>query len=358
MPVVRAEGIGSFAGQPLSFHDEVLGVLGLFSRSPLDDEQHGHLRIFADHAAVALANARAFEEIAHLRRQLEKERDYLRDEIKEVQAFGEIIGDSDALRTALQQIELVAPTQANVLILGESGTGKELVARAIHDRSSRQDRPMVRVIAATNRDLKVDVEAGTFRRDLYFRLSVFPIQLPPLRDRKEDIAPLADHFLRLCSGRLGRKPPRLRQADLRKLQAYSWPGNIRELQNVLDRAVILSASGRLQLEGALPAMGALHAGSRQTSPDDDKRPAFLTDAEMQNLERRNLRAALKAGKGKIYGPDGRQRSPDLDGSPAKAQAHFHFSRRVSVMRWGTDHPISRPQDHTGTNRIDRFSPGT
>jgi transcriptional regulator with GAF, ATPase, and Fis domain len=381
----REEKIQGFAGQPLLFRDQVLGVLGLFSRSSLDDEQHGQLRIFADHAAVALANARAFEEIAQLRRQLEEERDYLREEIKEVQAFGEIIGDSDALRAGLQQIELVAPTQANVLILGESGTGKELVARAIHDRSPRRDRPMVRVncasiprdlfeseffghvrgaftgavrdrtgrfqladggtlfldevgeipldlqgkllrvlqegqlervgedhtrevdvrvIAATNQDLKLAVDAGSFRRDLFYRLSVFPIEMPSLRDRKEDIAPLARHFLRLCAGRLGRKPPRLRQVDIRMLQAYAWPGNIRELQNVLDRAVILSGSGPLRLDSALPPTAGPDAMSIKESSDGDDTPRVLTDTEMRLLERKNLQGALKAGHGKIYGPGG------------------------------------------------------
>ncbi len=381
----REEKIQGFAGQPLLFRDQVLGVLGLFSRSSLDDEQYGRLRIFADHAAVALANARAFEEIAQLRRQLEEERDYLREEIKEVQAFGEIIGDSDALRAGLQQIELVAPTQANVLILGESGTGKELVARAIHDRSPRRDRPMVRVncasiprdlfeseffghvrgaftgavrdrtgrfqladggtlfldevgeipldlqgkllrvlqegqlervgedhtrevdvrvIAATNQDLKLAVDAGSFRRDLYFRLSVFPIEMPSLRERKGDIAPLARHFLRLCAGRLGRKPPRLSQADIRMLQAYCWPGNIRELQNVLDRAVILSGSGPLRLEGSLPPAAGPDPMSIGKSSDGNDTPRVLTDTEMRLLERKNLQAALKAGHGKIYGPGG------------------------------------------------------
>ena len=131
----RREGLRSFAGQPLIFRDEILGVLGLFSRAEISDAEFNWLRTFADHAAVAIANARAFEQVTQLRQQLERERDYLREEVRVALVHDGIVGQSAALQTVLQQIELVASTDASVLILGESGTGKELIASAIHERS-------------------------------------------------------------------------------------------------------------------------------------------------------------------------------------------------------------------------------
>ena len=266
------EQIRSFAGQPLVFGSETLGVIAVFSRVELSEIDIRWLRLFADQAAITIVNARAFEEIELLKRRLELENEYLREEISQSQAFGDIVGSSPALKKVLEQIDLVAGTNANVLILGESGTGKELVARAIHQRSQRRDRPLVkvncasipkelfeseffghakgaftgalrdrigrfqladggtifldevgeipldlqskllrvlqerefervgeetsrrvdvRIIAATNRDLEAESRAGRFREDLYYRLGVFPIQVPPLRDRAADIGPLA-----------------------------------------------------------------------------------------------------------------------------------------------------------------------
>ncbi|HEY4310656.1 MAG TPA: sigma 54-interacting transcriptional regulator [Pirellulales bacterium] len=148
------ESIKSFAGHPLTFRDNILGVLGLFSRERLTKADFDWLRAFADQTAIAIANARAFQEIESLRRRLELENRYLREEIDELHSFGSIIGDSAALAKILEQIELVAPTRASVLILGESGTGKELVARAIHQRSTRRERPLVKVnCAAVPREL-------------------------------------------------------------------------------------------------------------------------------------------------------------------------------------------------------------
>ncbi len=329
-----AEGVQSFAGQPLIFRGEVLGVLGVFERSMMSPEDFKWLRTFADHAAVAIANARAFEEIERLRHRLEEENVYLQEEVRTALDFGDIVGRSSALQKVLRQIDLVARTEANVLILGESGTGKELVARAIHERSPRRTRPLikvncgaipeelfeseffghvkgaftgaikdrvgrfeladggtifldevgeiplslqakllrvlqeqqfervgdertrtvnVRVVAATNRDLKREVAAGRFREDLFYRLSVFPVELPALRERREDIPLLAEHFLKLAAKKMNVKAGRLTQGQVAKLKAYDWPGNVRELQNVIERAVILSSGGPLEFE-VLPAV--------------------------------------------------------------------------------------------------------
>jgi Nif-specific regulatory protein len=379
------EKIISFAGHPLRFRNEILGVLAVFSRSQLDAQDFKWLRIFADSAAVAIANARAFEEIDRLRRQLQMENDYLREEVEAVQGFGDIIGKSPALQKVLRQVELVAQTDASVLIYGETGTGKELVARAIHERSPRRDRPMirvncgsipqelfeseffghvkgaftgavrdrlgrfqladggtlfldevgeiplplqskllrvlqegefervgedrarrvdVRVIAATNRDLRVQIEKGHFRQDLYYRLSVFPVEVPPLRERKEDIPLLAAHFVARSCRNLNCAEMHLKGRDIDQLQSYDWPGNIRELQNVIERAVILSqgkkltfnlpvskARGRVQPER--PVKGSLLSQDR-----------VLTADELKRLERDNITRALEEAEYKVYGPEG------------------------------------------------------
>jgi transcriptional regulator with GAF, ATPase, and Fis domain len=377
----KAEGIVAFAGQPLIFKGETLGVLAVFSRVHIGQDQFAWLRTFADHAAVAIANAQAFDELTRLRQQIELERDHLREEVREVLAFGDIIGDSPALKGVLRQVERVAPTDASVLLLGESGTGKELIATAIHDRSSRRDRAFVRVncasvqadlfeseffghvkgaftgavrdrmgrfqladggtlfldeigeipltlqakllrvlqegqfervgeehtrrvdvriIAATNRALEREVEAGRFREDLYYRLSLFPIELPPLRDRKEDIAILASHFVRLASRRLNRPAPLLTETDVRALEQYDWPGNIRELAHVIERAVILTDGRRLQLDQAL-TLARPRSAPEASVPVSGSPSPLLTDAEIRRLERENIQHAIARAGGKIYG---------------------------------------------------------
>ncbi|PTL81660.1 sigma 54-interacting transcriptional regulator [Vitiosangium sp. GDMCC 1.1324] len=379
------EGIRAFAGQPLVFRGEVLGVLAVFSRRELGTREFSWLRTFADHAAVAIANARAFEELARLRERLEQERDYLREEVRDALSFGEIIGRSAPLQRVFQQLEPVAATNASVLILGESGVGKELVARALHERGPRRGRPLirvncasiprelfeseffghvkgaftgalkdragrfqladggtlfldevgeiplelqgkllrvlqegtfervgedetrrvdVRVIAATNRDLEREVHEGRFRRDLYYRLSVFPIEVPPLRERTEDIPLLAAHFVRMASARLGRPAPALGAAQLEALQRYDWPGNVRELENVIERAVILSRGAEtLRLDLALPEQARRsHASSTRT--ERQPTPTVVTDTELRRRERENLQAALEAAGGRVYGPGG------------------------------------------------------
>jgi transcriptional regulator with GAF, ATPase, and Fis domain len=384
----RHEAILSFAGQPLVFHGEILGVLAVFSRAQTKPEEFGWLRIFADHAAIAIANARAFEEISELHRRLEIQRDYLREEVKEALAFGEIVGRSTALRSVLEQVEMVAPTNATVLILGESGTGKELVASAIHERSPRREQPLVRVncgsipselfeseffghargsftgalrdrlgrfqhadggtlfldevgeiptphqakllrvlqegqfervgedttrkvdvriVAATNRDLRQEVAAGRFRQDLYYRLSVFPMELPPIRQRKEDIPALATHFARLSCGRLNRPEMRLTDQDLEMLTSYDWPGNVRELQNVIERAAILARGPRLRFDLALPhaePVNSIAGRESSAATPDTAAPKIMRAADLIQFERDNMLAALEHAHWKISGVGG------------------------------------------------------
>lgn len=379
----ESEGIQSFAGQPMIFRGDILGVLAVFSRQPLQSQDFACLRMFANHAAVALANSRAFAEIERLREQLKLENDYLREEVKQERQFGDIVGESAALRKVLDQITLVAPSEANVLILGESGTGKELVARAIHERSQRSAKPLikvncasiprdlfeseffghargaftgairdrvgrfqladggtlfldevgeipldlqskllrvlqegtfervgeektrranVRIVAATNRDLRREIEAGTFRQDLFYRLSVFPVELPPLRERREDIPLLARHFISEASKQARCGKLQISDEQMAELQRYHWPGNVRELQNVIERAMILSSCGAqpFHLDWIFPAT----KQSTALSPSKSEAAAFFTQAEWEARERANLLAALEAAKWKIYGASG------------------------------------------------------
>jgi DNA-binding NtrC family response regulator len=289
-----------------------------------------------------------------------------------------IVGESEALRALLEQVEMVADTDATVLITGESGTGKELVARAIHERSPRRKAPLVRVncaaipeslfeselfgyvrgaftgaltdragrfeaaqggtlmldeigeaplavqpkllrvlqekemervgetrarkidvriVAATNRDLAAEVEAGRFRGDLFYRLNVFPIESPPLRDRREDIPLLAEHFIQASARRLRRQPPRLTEAALRQLMTRDWPGNIRELENVIERAIILAREGllRFDLQPSAPA-------PRPESPSNSL--PLLSRAAMETHQRGAIVAALERSGGRVSGPGG------------------------------------------------------
>src|SRR3954470_18852420 len=380
---MRAEGVAGFGGQPLVHRGGVLGVRALFARGAVGTDCMDWLRAIADGAAAAIATARAFERIEDLTRRLEQENEYLREEVTRTGAFGELIGRGPALEAVARQIDLVAPTDAAVLITGESGTGKELVARELHRRSGRSARPLikvncaavprelyeseffghargaftgalrdragrfeladggtlfldevgeiplelqakllrvlqegglervgeertrrvdVRLIAATNRDLRAEAEAGRFRQDLYYRLSVFPIELPPLRRRVEDIPVLAEHFLALAARKLGRPKPRLTLADAQRLQRYRWPGNVRELQHVIERAVIIADGARLALE--LPADPAAALPESRPSPLHDHDDRVLTDAEVRRLEADNIRAALRRTAGKVSGPGG------------------------------------------------------
>lgn len=381
----KREKIASFAGQPLVFRGETLGVLSLFSRKVLEQSHLVMLRTFAYNAASAIANARAFEEIEQLRHRLELENEYLRDKVRDVAAFGNIVGRSPALEKILRQIELVAPTDATVLIHGESGTGKELIALAIHQRSKRKNQPLikvncasiprelfeseffghvkgaftgalrdrtgrfqladggtlfldevgdiplelqskllrvlqegeferigeektrrvnVRVIAATNRDLKKEMEAKRFRHDLYFRLSAFPLEIVPLRERKEDIPLLAKEFVKQICQSMGLKELPLKEKHILQLQNYDWPGNIRELRNVIERAVIVSRSSELRLEvpeihreNALPIVPNYAKKMEQSGE-------ILTYEDLRRLEKENILNALHKTNWRVSGAGG------------------------------------------------------
>ena len=326
----------------------------------------------------------ALQEVQQLRERLEQENAYLREEIRTENRHHEIIGVSAAITRILNQIDLVAATDATVLITGESGTGKELIARAVHADSARAHRPMirvncaaiphelfeseffghvkgaftgavrdrigrfeladggtlfldelgeippelqpkllrvlqegffervgedrtrkvdVRVIAATNRDLKEEVRKGRFREDLFYRLNVFPIETVPLRERRDDIPPLAQHILTRCVQRLGCTQPTLTRHNVGLLSAYDWPGNVRELENVIERAVILARDGRLSFERL--GRESIPTQPRPAEPPlRGNDPHILTETERLERDRDNIAAALKACNGRVSGPDG------------------------------------------------------
>jgi formate hydrogenlyase transcriptional activator len=357
---VEPYAIESLCFLPLTTAQRRLGTLVFVSKRPssYQKSQLDFLQLIANHVAVAVDNALAFQEISSLKEQLSKEKEYLEEEARTDYNFGEIVGRSEATRNVLQQVETVAPTSSTVLIFGETGTGKELIARAVHDLSPRREhtfvklncaaiptglleselfghekgaftgaisqkvgrfelahkgtlfldevgdippelqpkllrvlqeqeferlgstktmRVDVRLVAATNRDLAEMVADGLFRSDLYYRLNVFPISLAPLRDRPDDIQPLVRHFTQHFARRMGRRIETIPAAVMEALLAYQWPGNIRELQNVIERAVILSRGPSLQVPlsdlqpAAAPARGATCE------------PVTLADAERDHI---------------------------------------------------------------------------
>ena len=327
-------------------------------------------------------------ELEALKNRLHAENVYLQEEIREEHNFVEMVGSSPALLATLRQVEQVASTDSTVLILGETGTGKELIARAIHDRSSRRDRPLVkvncsaisaglveselfghvkgaftgalerrigrfeladrgtifldevgdlsletqvkllrvlqerefepvgssrtvrvnvRVIAATNRNLEEAVAAGRFRADLFYRLNVFPLRVPTLRDRRGDVPQLVMFFLTRFAKELGKPVELVSKPTMERLVAYSWPGNVRELQNIIERATVLSSGRVLELGPDLlptvpvavePASGAAERAA----------PASGT---LEEMERRHISGALERSRWVIEGPTGAARSLGL-----------------------------------------------
>ncbi len=321
----------------------------------------------------------ALNEVKTLKTQLEMENAYLQEEIESEFNHHQIVGKSPAIQATLKQIELVAPTEATVLISGESGTGKELIARAIHDISDRSNRPLIRVncaaipdelfeseffghmkgsftgatsdkpgrfeiadggtlfldevgeiplhlqskllrviqeqqferigdtrtrnvdvriISATNRDLYKQVLAGDFREDLYFRLNVFPIESVPLRERQDDIPLLTQHFLNRAIKRNKKSDLRISLNELEKLKQYHWPGNIRELENIIERQVILSQGQHIRFDNLLASYQPVDNNNELNT---DK---ILTEDDFRRQDKLNIISALKFCNGKLFGKDG------------------------------------------------------
>ena len=328
-PMVDAEAIDSGCALPLISRGRTLGVLTLASRveNSVSGEDVDFLMRAAGQVAIAIDNALAYREIAELKDKLAQEKLYLEDEIRGEMDFEGIVGQSSALRHVLNLVETVAPSDSTVLLLGETGTGKELIARAIHERSRRNARTLVklncaaiptglleselfghergaftgaiaqkigrleladqgtlfldeigdipieiqpkllralqereferlgsnrtktvdvRLVAATNRDLEKMMEDREFRSDLYYRLNVFPIRIPPLRERPDDIPLLVRYFTQKYGRRMQKQIESIPAAAMRKLSSWYWPGNIRELENFIERSVILTHGTSLQ----------------------------------------------------------------------------------------------------------------
>ena len=348
-----------------------------FVSTPIMEENiiQGVVVVFSDISKRKLSEQKlrqANSEIEQLKNRLQAENSYLQEQVNLNHSFEDILGQSEALKTVLHQVEQVAPTETSVLILGETGTGKELIARALHNLSLCKERPLVkincaalpgnlieselfghekgsftgatarrigrfeladkgtifldeigelplelqskllrvlqegeierlgdsktikinvRVIAATHRDLKLMVEKGDFREDLFYRLSVFPLTLPPLRERKNDISLLVYFFVNKYASKMSKQISTISQTIMDKLQKYPWPGNVRELENVIERAVILSPRNSLHIPE-------LHApGINNTSESDKLLP--LTD-----MEKAHIIKVLKTTEWKISGEQG------------------------------------------------------
>lgn len=231
-------------------------------------------------------------------------------ELFESEFFGHVRGAfTGALRDRIGRFELA---DGGTLFLDEVGEiplelqGKLLrVLQEGHFERVGEERTRavnVRVIAATNRELKQEVRHGRFREDLYFRLNVFPVETVPLRDRREDIPLLAQHFL-ASESKSFKSDLRLSEGDVRRLMQYDWPGNVRELQNVIERAAILAQNGRLRIDLPIQQGGTeLPVASRR--PKNGAPQVIMTDDEMRGHERNNILAALKASGGKVFGRDG------------------------------------------------------
>ena len=361
---------------PLVARDNVLGTLNMASSKEyaFGEDVAELLTLVAGQIAIALDNSLAYQKIKELKEQLEQENVYLKDELRTEHNFEDIIGESGELKKVLQQLEIVAPTDSTVLIQGETGTGKELIARALHQLSSRKERAFVklncaaiptglleselfghekgaftgavaqkpgrfelanqgtifldevgeipvelqskllrvlqeqeferlgstrtikvnaRLITATNRDLDTMVESGQFRGDLYYRLNVFPITLPSLRERPDDIPVLVRYFTQRYAQRMNKTIETIPTKTMDTLSRYHWPGNIRELENMIERAVILSQGSILNLP-----LTDLKVAPRQ-------KPAYAhPKTTLEGIERDHILQVLRETKWVIGGPAG------------------------------------------------------
>jgi len=394
--IAAAEGIKAICLIPLVNRGRVLGTLSISrtTETPFVPEDVDFLSRASGQIAIAIENALAYREISELKDKLAQEKLYLEEEFRSEMGFEQIIGSSAALKHVLQQVETVATSDSTVLLLGETGTGKELIARAIHDRSRRKQRTLVklncaaiptglleselfghekgaftgaisqkigrleladqgtlfldevgdisieiqpkllralqereferlgsthtrkvnvRLVAATNRDLEKMIADREFRSDLYYRLNVFPIRIPPLRDRREDIPLLVSYFVQKFSKQMQKNVEAVPTAVMKGLTAWDWPGNIRELENFIERAVIVTRGKSLEAP-----LGEL----RKT--DTDKATHLVRKAQKHIVEessdgridkngvaeeyaqkqREEIVRALSACKGRVGGADG------------------------------------------------------
>ena len=384
-----AEGIQSYCLVPLVVMGNSIGTFTVWSetKNRYSEADAELLQEVANQVALAIANMKSFEEIAALKARLEKENVYLQEEIRTEHNFEEIVGNSPALLELLRRVDQVAPTDSSVLIYGETGTGKELIARAIHDRSARKNRPLVkvncsaisaglveselfghvkgaftgaferrigrfeladggtlfldevgelpletqvkllrvlqerefepvgsnrsvrvdvRIIAATNRNLQESISSGSFRSDLYYRLNVFPLEVPSLRERRSDIPQLAMFFLSRYSRALGKRIEGISEAATERLKSYCWPGNVRELQNVIERALILSRGPTLDLENDLISLST-SAVLPERAPEAAELGLSTEPSPLRTLEeveRTHILAVLEQTRGVIEGSKG------------------------------------------------------
>ena len=380
-------GLKSGGVVPLIAHDRKLGVLGVasFREDSLSEDDRDFLCHTANQIAIAVENALAYQEIESLKNKLASEKVYLEEEIKSQYNFAEIVGQSTALKRVLRQVQTVAPTDSAVLLCGETGTGKELIARAIHDLSTRRERTLVklncaaiptglleselfghekgaftgaiaqrvgrfelankgtllldeigeipldlqpkllrvlqeqeferlgssrtiktdaRVIASTNCDLPQMVAEKKFRSDLFYRLNVFPITIPALRERKEDIPLLVGYFTQKHSLRMNKKVDIITKESIDALCDYDWPGNVRELENFIERAVILSSGIELQVP-LNELRSAVTSLANNNEPQRTAKPTSLEDVERAHIEDvvRQTRGVIggKGGAAEILG---------------------------------------------------------
>jgi formate hydrogenlyase transcriptional activator len=386
-----AEMIRSLAHVPLTGRAAIVGVLtlGSWRDHAFSQDDVAFLGQIARQVAIAIENAWAFGEVSDIKDKLAQEKLYLEGEIRSELKFEEIVGKSQALRAVLEQVETVAPTDSTVLIYGETGTGKELIARAVHNLSSRQSNGFVklncaaiptglleselfghergaftgaisqrvgrfelanrgtmfldeigevplelqpkllrvlqereferlgstrtlrtdaRLIAATNRDLEALVSEQKFRSDLYYRLNVFPVRVPALRERPEDIPLLVRHFVQQFSRRMGKGIDTIPSETMTTLIKYSWPGNIRELQNVIERAVILTKGPILNIPSddlrVTKPNAIAAAAAAQNPPASPSEGRGNMRAVLDDTERKQIVEALEQTNWTVAGPNG------------------------------------------------------
>ncbi|WPR77322.1 sigma 54-interacting transcriptional regulator [Algoriphagus sp. NG3] len=371
--------------------------LSFFSRQPSTYLKE-HLYILErlrPSLALTVDRLMAFDQIKKLSEQLDQENKYLLEEVKTGANFEEMIGESSALVNVFKSISQVAPTDYTVLILGETGTGKELIARAVHNRSFRKGKALikvncaalppqlieselfghekgsftgatekrigkfelahggtifldeigelpielqpkllrvlqereiervggkgpipvdVRIIAATNRNLQDEIAAGRFRSDLYYRLNVFPVKLPPLRERNEDLMPLAMHFMKKISKKLGKSLTGISESSKLQMLSYHWPGNIRELEHLLERAAIMATSPIISL--VEPLLSEPSSDHELTTSENSSMPIVKPQIK---AEKDNILKALNIANFRIRGKGGAAELLDIKPTTLEAK---------------------------------------